>query len=294
MNTERKNPYNGVNAHVQSLAQNNKSGAWKMWHNAYIDDIARALDLQLPPGYEVGMVTSLQISEYHPDSGDRISRPEPDVTIYDIEGSARTIKQVAHDTANAPTLILPAIRTLRMEDDVYLSGIMIYRIIEESERIPVTRVELLSPTNKPPGDGFIQYAEKRDSTLAQQMPLIEIDFLHELRPVPRNVPSYPDKQPASHPYTFYVTDTRPGLELGETLVYGFDVDDTIPRIKIPLAGIEYLEFDFGQPYNSVYESLSYFRNRVDYAHEPLRFETYTRHDQTRIQARMAIIAQHDA
>ena len=123
--------------------------------------------------------------------------------------------------------------------------------------------------------------------------MIEIDFLHESRPVPRNIPSYPDKQLDSHPYTIYVTDTRPGLEIGKTFVYSFDVDDVFPKVNIPLDGAEKLKFDFGQPYNSVYESLSYFRNRVDYGREPLHFETYTSHDQARIYERMAIIAQHN-
>jgi hypothetical protein len=91
----------------------------------------------------------------------------------------------------------------------------------------------------------------------------------------------------------YVTDTRPGLDIGETLVYGFDVDDAIPKVDIPLVGTENITFDFGQPYNSVYESLSYFRNRVDYTKEPLRFDTYATHDQVHIHERMAIIAQHN-
>ena len=38
-----------------------------MWHNAYINDVFNTLSEQLPAGYEVGMTTSLQISEYHPD-----------------------------------------------------------------------------------------------------------------------------------------------------------------------------------------------------------------------------------
>lgn len=288
MKDARKNPYEGVNAHVQSYAQNNKFGAWKMWHGAYIDDIARALDAQLPPGYEVGMITSLQIGEYHPDSGERIRRPEPDVTVYDVDPTLRS--GVSKTSGQAPTLELPAIRTLRMDDEVYLTGIMIYRIVEEDERVPVTRIEVLSPTNKPPGDGYIQYAEKRDATLAQQMPLIEVDFLHESRPVPRHVPSYPDGQPESYPCSIYVTDTRAGLDIGTTKVYGFNVDEAVPLIDIPLAGEEKLTFDFAPPYNRVYEQLSYFRNRVDYAKEPLGFETYSQADRERIRTRMAIIA----
>lgn len=162
--------------------------------------------------------------------------------------------------------------------------------MKDETRKPISRLELLSPTNKPPGDGYIQYVEKREATLVQKMPLIEIDYLHESRPVPRGVPSYPDQDPQAHPYTIYLTDTRTGLKDGKTLIYGFDVDDFIPRLYIPLADDEQLAFDFGTPYKRTYESLSYFRNRVDYTHQPLRFETYTPFDQARIQTRMSALA----
>lgn len=103
----RRNPYRGVNAHLQSYAQHNTIGAWKMWHNAYINDNFNVLSEQLPPGYEVGMTTSLQISEYHPDTGERIRQPEPDVTIYESDPSLRGQFSILV-SGTAPTLVLPA------------------------------------------------------------------------------------------------------------------------------------------------------------------------------------------
>lgn len=278
-----QNLYRGVNAHLQSFAQHNTIGAWKMWHNAYINDIFNTLSAQLPPGYEVGMTTSLQISEYHPDTGERIRRPEPDVTIYETGASTRTpLPALVEGTV--PTLVLPAAETLHVDDELYLTGLMIYRLVESGDLVPVTRIEILSPTNKPPGDGFIQYFEKRDATLAQEMPLVEIDLLHESRPVPRNVPSYPDRHPDSHPYSIYVNDTRPGLQDGTTWVYGFGVNEPFPLVPIPLAGDERIQVDFLIPYNTTYARLQLLRHRLDFEQLPVAFETYTASDQQRIRS----------
>ncbi len=259
-----------------------------MWHNAYINDIFNALSEQLPAGYEVGMTTSLQISEYHPDTGERIRRPEPDVTIYETSASKqKSLPSFGQGTT--PTLVLPATETLHVDDDLYLTGLMIYRLIEDSDLMAVTRIEILSPTNKPPGDGFIQYFEKRDATLTQELPLIEIDLLHESRPVPRGVPSYPDRQTDAHAYTIYVNDTRPGLQDGTTWVYGFAVDEPFPIVPIPLAGKEYILFDFLAPYNTTYARLQLLRHRIDFQQVPLAFETYTPTDQERIRSVMESI-----
>ncbi len=165
------------------------------------------------------------------------------------------------------------------EDEIALRSAVIYDIRTQDKRQPVVRIELLSPTNKPPGDGFIQYAEKRDTTLFQRLPLVEIDLLHEQPPVPRTIPSYADQHPGATPYTIYLTDTRRSVEDGSTRVYGFGVDDAIPSIIIPLAEDDQLEVDFNAPYRRTFRELSYFREVVDYHLVPPRFETYWPDDQ---------------
>ena len=282
----RENPYRGVNAHLNSALQHEPDG-WSPFHTAHITHIAEALDAQLPPGYEVSLEKSLQIREYHPETGERIRRPVPDVTIYDVDSETARPGGVS-GAATAPTLTLPAIETLQEEGwDKYLTAVV---VIDTANGTPVARLELLSPVNKPPGDGFLQYLEKRIVNLKEGTPLIELDYLHESRPVIRRLPSYPDRQPGSYAYSIVITDPRPALEEGVTHVFGFGVDDPIPVVNIPLVGDEVLPFDFGPVYHRTVASLRYFYSRADYAQEPVNFDRYSEVDQARIRARMQAVA----
>lgn len=245
------NPYRGINAHLNSVLQN-EAGLWKMFHNAHIMHLAEALDAALPPAYEVTLTRSLQILEYHPDTGERIRRSEPD------------------DKPDRPD-----------DDDLYHTALAI-RAIEQGQSRLITRLELLSPTNKPPGEGFIQYREKRASTLHQQTPLVEIDYLHQLPPAVRGVPSYVHGQANAYPYTITVTDPRPTLQEGMTAVYGWHVNDPLPLITVPLAADETLVFDMDAVYQRTFNSLRSFRNRADYDQTPPALLTYAETDRQRI------------
>jgi len=174
------------------------------------------------------------------------------------------------------------------DDERDLTALFIHEINAEHEGKIVTWLELLSTSNKPLGQGFLQYSWKRgEYLLSQGVPLVEIDYLHETEPPIRHIPSYPDRQPNAHPYWIAVTDPRLSLEVGETRVYGFNVDEPIPTVDLPLAGSDILTFDFGPPYHQTFAGLSYFRNRADYEQEPPNFDSYTPADQQRIRARMA-------
>lgn len=282
----RENQYRGVNAHLHSYLQGTVGG-WAVFHAAHVHDIYKALDRQLPPGYEVSLEESLQVREFHPDTGERIRHPRPDIAVYDTTPRA-TQTGGGTGVATAPTMTFPAVDMLK-DRESYMTAVLIH---DARSGVLVTRIELLSPTNKPTGEGFFLYVDKRDSTLRSGTALIEIDYLHESPPVIRRLPSYPDRHPGAYPYTLVVTDPRPRLEEGQARVYGFDVDDPIPIIQIPLSGDEALSFDFGAVYQETFDS-RYFRSRVDYAQEPERFESYSQADRERIRARMAaVMAEH--
>lgn len=286
----RTNQYLGINAHLNSRLQG-EFGTWGIFHSSHITDLARAIDAKLPPGYVVEPEKGLQIVEFHPDTGEavRVRRRKPDLTIYDTDLAARRSGGALAATT-APTLTLSALEAIDENPELYYPALAIREVEVDGEiGRAVTWIELLSPTNKSSEPGFLQYSEKRISTLRSHVSLVEIDYLHEtLSPIP-TLPSYPDRERGAYPYTVVVTDPRPTLQEGRMNVYGFGVDEAMPVVPIPLAGEEAIALDFGAVYHQTFASLRSFSLRVDYEQLPDRFETYHEADQARIRARMAAV-----
>ena len=281
----RENQYLGVNAHLHSFFQS--KGGWSSFHTNHISDLAKFIDDQLPPGYIVDIEQSLQIREFHPDTGERLRRPEPDITIYE---TSRTARQAASTSGSViPTLTQPVIETMEYDEDQYYSGLVIYELIDDATfGRPITRIEILSPTNKA-GDGYLQYREKRTATLKSGTCLVEIDYLHETPSPVKHVPSYPHGQANAFPFSITVSNPTPDLETGLAHTYPIGVDDAILTIDIPLAGDDALSLDFGAVYNETYRSLTAYSYRVDYEQLPEHFDAYNEMDQKRIRRRMQIV-----
>jgi len=273
-----KNEYHGINAHLHSYFQS--KGGWSSFHTSYITDLAKAIDAKLPLGYLVDLEQSLQIREFHTESGERLRKPTPDITIYDTQPS--TQRPISPEGGTTATLVQPVIDTIELDEQAYYTAILIYAVGEdESLGRAITRIELLSPTNKS-GEGYLQYREKRATALRIGVGLIEIDYLHETDSPIKGVPSYSRRQPGSHAYTITVNDPKPSLEKGLSKTFGFSVDDPIPMIDIPLAGEESLSLDFGAVYNQTFVSLGAYSHRVDYEQLPENFQSYNEADQERI------------
>ncbi len=290
----RVNQYRGVNAHFNSLAQHEDDG-WSSFHTRCIVAIGEEVAAHLPPGYRISWDASLQIREYHPDTGEllrRPRRPEPDITIWDLNPSGAKSGSIAESGMVAtPTLVQVAEDTLSKNEASYYRAVVIYQ--EKDGKLPVARIELLSPSNKPGGSSYESYIEKQDMALrAGKISLTVIDFLHEsASPIP-NVPSYPDGEPGAYPYNITIIDPRPTLREGQSKTYGFGVDEMIPTLNIPLAGNDVVQVNFGLVYKTTYESASgTFSDLVDYTQLPPAFENYTPIDRQRIQARMNAVQQ---
>lgn len=277
------NLYPGVNLHLTSLLQS-ESGGWESFHSDFITFIREELDRQLPSGYLARSEKSLQISEIFQPSP-RETRTKPDVTIY---GPSSPVGKGSMIAAAEPTAIYSIEDTLEEEEN--LVGIIIYQAGEGSLLgRPITRLEVLSAANKPGGSHYPKYLTRWQETLQSGLRLIEIDLLHESRPVLRLLPSYRDDEAGAYPYLILVSDPRPTFKQGPTKVYGFEVDDDFPLIEIPLAGADSIVFDFGAVYNRVFEGSRFCYTAVDYAIDPINFDHYTEADREKIQARLSVI-----
>ncbi|MAS34613.1 MAG: hypothetical protein CL610_11445 [Anaerolineaceae bacterium] len=282
----RNNLYKGINAHLHSALQS-PGGGWESFHAAHITHLMEAIDTLLPDGYYVLNEKSLQLSTFNIETEEKsISRTRPDLSIYQDRPS-RTLESGI--TADAPALTLPIVKTVFEEDP--LTALVIYHAEVHNSEIPVTRIELLSPGNKPGGSHYPQYIAKRNETLDSGINLVEIDYLHESRSPVWGLKSYPDHETGAYAYTILVSNPHPNVSEGETEVYGFYVNDPIPRVRIPLAKSDAITLDFGAAYNITFSRNRYYSTRlVDYEQVPVRFETYSADDQQRIHERMQIAA----
>jgi hypothetical protein len=282
----RENQYNGVNAHLHSLLQR-EGGGWESFHGAHITHLSEAIDNLLPQQYFVISEDSLQLSFIDVELIERrYSRTRADISIYGEEG---TVSFRGSADAATPTATIPIV-AMNVEEEP-LRSLILYEQRSNGELLPVTRIELLSPANKPGGSHFRQYHEKRREALVAGMNLIELDYLHETRPVIALIPSYPDDEPDSYPYTISVTNPHPDVKSGKTDVYGFAIDSPIPVIDIPLAGKDFVTVDFGEAYSRTFSSFRYYGTiLVDYEQLPANFESYSEADQQRIRERMKLVA----
>jgi len=275
------NLYPGINAHLNSFLQQ-PDGGWETFHASHIEYIRTEIDTQLPPNYYAVAEKSLQIGEVGFDFG-QTPRTRPDVSIFQAQPSTSESQQA--ESGFAPTATLPL---LLAEEDDYLNAVIIYEF--EPGKLPgnpVTRIELLSPSNKPPNRDARQYLSRRIVTLRAGITLVEIDYLHETRPVIRGIPSYPNGDQDAYPYLISVSRPYPTPEEGYTDFYGFGVNDPLPTITIPLVGEDKVVVDFGKVYRQTFENVRVFRMLVDYAQDPLNLDRYHEKDRALIQAHLA-------
>lgn len=281
-----KNLYPGINAHLNSFLQN-EAGGWQSFHAEHIIDLARSINERLPAGYFTRSEKSLQISENVPTTGGKPGTTTPDVAIF--RGGIQTNKPTPSSlTVTQPIASIPISDSLIDED--YLTGIVIYQAGEGGALgRPITRIELLSPANKPSGSHYLTYLTKRQETLHSALRLVEIDYLDQTRPILNGLRSYAHQETGAYPYMILVSDPRPTVAQGFTQVYGFGIDDSLPIVTIPLAGADSFTFDFGVPYNRTFVNSPFYQMIVDYEKEPAHFEHYTELDRERIRDRMKII-----
>ena len=281
----RENQYNGINAHLHSFLQRT-GGGWEGFHLEHIAHLREAIDLSLPEGYYAVSEKSLQLSFIDLDLVERtVHKTRADIALF---GESQSQPISTFTAVATPTAVIPIAQTFIEEEP--LDSIIVRHASESGELLPVTRIELLSPANKPGGSHFRQYFEKRQETLQSGINLVELDYLHESRPVSSRIPSYPDKDTKAYPYSIFVSNPHPSLAQGKTSVYGFSVDDLLPTIAIPLDGSDTIALNFQVIYQRTFNTNRYYGTiLVDYEQLPVNFDSYTEPDQQRIRERMKLV-----
>ena len=245
------NPFPGMNPYLES------EGIWPDFHNELISQLRSALTAQLPDRYHVSLQ---QRTEVAPPLGpapdlaliipDALVTGEPTSPLFDAPSEATATATVVAAPPEEATAV-----PVRMPREVRVTWL---RVETMPERDVVTIVEVLSPTNKAPGTGRLQYIRKREAISASYVNLVEIDLLRRGQPMPLETPPPPSD------YRILVCE---GWKLPSALLYPFNVPQTIPPFALPLLPEdEPLQVDLGAIINRMHHTARY--GQVARYHEP--------------------------
>lgn len=226
---------------------------WPEVHTRLVVALADALGPAVRPRYRVAVEQRTYIALVDPDS--YVGRPDVGVVQSEPPGSP---DQQPQSTA---TVSVPKRVQLPMPEEIRERYLEV-RAVDTGELITV--IEVLSPTNKRPGEGRRQYEKKRMQILASQTHLAEIDLLRTGDPMPMRIRD--NQEPADYDYRVLVSrsDERPAAN-----VYAFSVRDPIPVFPLPLrGGDEEPNVELGTLLHELYERASYDL-AIDYATDPI-------------------------
>ncbi|MDQ7024523.1 MAG: DUF4058 family protein [Anaerolineae bacterium] len=283
-----KNPYAGINPHLNSLLQTSgteeQPSLWPGFHAAHIVNLMEGLNGELPTNYIAISEHSLQSRGQNIDGGLIVSRPQPDVTIFQQSESVALAEKVATKPAWQVTI------EEAIDPEDLMTAVVVRKLSGQSTLgTPVLRIELLSPSNKPGGRHYSAYRSRRIEAIESNIPLVEIDYLHESVSPIVGLPHYPDNE-NSYPYYIAIHDNRPTWQDGFTKVYGISIEQALPTLLLPLDSKNAIQFDFDPPYQHTYER-GRWGQLVRMDKHPIRFNTYNSTDREIIEAKMATIVQ---
>lgn len=188
--------------------------SWPNFHHRLITAIAITIGPQLRPKYRVVVEEAI----YQTAGQDSILVGIPDVA---VQITARKSNQSPQPT-NGVTVAQPIEVHLPMPE-VIRQGYLEIQEVATSE--VVTSLEVLSPTNKRPGEGRRTYEAKRQTVLASATNLVEIDLLRQWSPL---VP-LPEILTTHYRILLSASTLRPRASL-----YAFNLQDAIPAFPLPL------------------------------------------------------------
>jgi hypothetical protein len=187
-----------------------------------------------------------------------LSRPRslyPDVRVIEAERKSRRAGKSAAGVALAEPVVI------ELPDELETQTFVEIREVSSRSRL-VTVVEVLSPSNKTPGDTQEQYLRKQAALLQAGVSLVEIDLLREgdwivALPMSALEPSL---------RTPYRVAVRRGWRRLQADYYPIRLDQRLPRIKVPLRPTDAeVPLDLQSLVERCYEDGGY--DDIDYAAE---------------------------
>jgi hypothetical protein len=189
---------------------------WQGFHTRLVVELANALQPLLRPRYVASIEERLYVVTPH-------QQRIPDVTVKKHRLSSR--RQATVGTAELAKPIVVEVEPLAIRER-FLQILDRYH----DQRV-VTVIEIVSPSNKRPGNGRKSYLRKQKESLASKANLVEIDLLRKGHHV-LSVPSV--EAEACRPFAYLICVNR-RTNRNRFELYPWSLRDRLPSIGLPLA-----------------------------------------------------------
>jgi hypothetical protein len=186
-------PFPGMNPYFE------QADDWPDFHSEFLVTLRRQLDPRIGPGYIIQLEKHAYIHELPPEPRRLLGR-------HDLS----MIRTGAPAEVQLPALDVERVAFLEVRD--------------RQGRELVTVIELLSPSDKRPGDDRSQYLAKRREILRSPAQLVEIDHLRGWTPMPAE-----DRPEGDYSVLISRAERRPAAEF-----WPIRLRDRLPMIPIPL------------------------------------------------------------
>jgi Protein of unknown function (DUF4058) len=243
-----KSPFPGMDPYIEAC------GFWESFHNRLIAKIDEALAQVLPRGYTIDIAVRSYIVLMEAEGKDE-NLAKPDVAVTQPRTTRKPRKKkgvvaVAVPDEDAESVPMQAFIAETFEE----SFVEIYA--EGEERVLVTCIEILSPSNKRRNtEGYLVYERKRQAMLLGRANFIEIDLLCGGTRMPMLTP-WPDS-----PYTLLVSRA---YRAPRCRAWPAHFQRRLPVIPVPLLEPDPdLSLDLQPLLDGIY-SLGRYDERIDY------------------------------
>jgi hypothetical protein len=230
---------------------------WPDAHNSLIVAIRDAIVPMVDPRYFVGLETRTTVLTWPERESQRVIRPDISIRRGDPGAGSPTALSSSSATAVLEEVrVEPVVLELPEMDEVEEWYLEIRSLPDQAV---VTVIELLSPTDKTPGEGRGQYLVKRAAVLQSLTNLVEIDLLRSGLPVPMREPM----PPADYRILVSRGRSRPKADL-----YRGSIRRPLPAFPIPLLpGEDEPILDINTVLHGLMDRARFFRV-IDYASPP--------------------------
>ena len=199
-------PFPGMNPYFE------QADHWPDFHNEFLTWFRRQLDVQIGPDYIIQLEKHVYIHDLPPERRRSLGRPDLSVI--------RT-GTTAAGQANLGILEAPAEVQLPAQD---VERVAYLEVRDRRERELITVIELLSPSNKRPGEDRQQYLAKRRELLRSTAHLVEIDLLRGWAPMPAD-----DRPEGDYSVLVSRSERRPSAEF-----WPIRLRERLPVVPVPL------------------------------------------------------------